>query len=131
MCVHRESCDSINPGNFREIMTSLEKYNITLKRCYTSLTMSLFLENYPLWRNCKMKAYNHSCGYIRYTVDAGYKIIVGNCIQYYYDRHIGYNGWRYKNTFGSRKYVRITYIHYVLVYEKRFQTMVYISSMFL
>ena len=35
----------------------------------------------------------------------------------------------YKNTLGSRKYVRITYIHYVCVYENRFQTMVLISSM--
>ena len=37
----------------------------------------------------------------------------------------------YKYTLRSRKYVRITYIHYVCVYENRFQTMVLISSMFL
>ena len=29
---HRESSDSINPGNFREIMALLGKYNSTLKR---------------------------------------------------------------------------------------------------
>ena len=33
----------------------------------------------------------------------------------------------YKNTLGSRNYVRITYIHYVCVYENRFQTIVLIS----
>ena len=37
----------------------------------------------------------------------------------------------YKNTLGSRKYLHIIYIHYVFVYENRFQTMVLISSMFL
>ena len=37
----------------------------------------------------------------------------------------------YKNTLGSRKYVRIAYIQYVGVYENHFQTMVVVSSMFL
>ena len=33
----------------------------------------------------------------------------------------------YKYTLGCRKYVRITYIHYVCEYENHFQTMVLIS----
>ena len=37
----------------------------------------------------------------------------------------------YKNTLGSRKYVLITYIHYVCVYENRFQKMFLISGVFL
>ena len=72
-----------------------------------------------------------------YKVDAGYKNIVGNCIQCSYIHHVLITGMSdtmdiaYKNTLGSRKYVCITYILHVCVYENRFQTMVLISSMFL
>ena len=37
----------------------------------------------------------------------------------------------YKYTLGCRKYVRITYIHYVCEYENHFQTMVLIQYVFI
>ena len=39
------------------------------------------------------------------TVDAGYKNIVGNCIQCSYNRYVGYNGYRLLDYSWSRKYI--------------------------
>ena len=70
-----------------------------------------------------------------HTVDAGYKNIVGSWIQYSYIRHVLITGMSdtmditYKNTLGIWKNLCIAYIHYVCVYENRFQTIVIISSM--
>ena len=65
------------------------------------------------------------------TVDAGYKNIVGNCIHVLITGISDTMDIAYKNTLGSRKYISIAYIHYVCVYENRFQMMLLISSKFL
>ena len=61
-------------------------------------------------------------------MDAGYKNIVGNCLQSSYTGKSDTMDIAYKNTLGNRKYVHVTYIHFVCVHENGFQTMVLRSS---